>query len=309
MDDIRGSEAAAIIEAVKGLSQVEAVPGLDGLGIIIPGDKELRSLKPLLDEFRDRPERRSGTVGITDLRSFSAFMNRFKGGPSVVFSDDAVPRLVGIVDYHAETFTGDPAFCRHRVLYDFPISDEWKAWEKKDAEGMTQADFAEFVEDRVGDLVVATDPTDPLVVRVSSMGGTLATPAKVLEVSRGFSVHANEAVKSAINLQSGETQVQYESAHSDAGGGSVKVPGWFLIAIPVFRNGASYLLAVRLRYRLQGGRIIWFYQLHQPRKVFDHAIAEAEASVAEQTGLPVYRGRPEAGSTTQGVIVDPRRSA
>jgi hypothetical protein len=100
-------------------------------------------------------------------------------------------------------------------------------------------------------------------------------------------------VKQAQNLSSGEAQISYVTQHTDDDGKPLKVPSLFLIHIPVFRAGAPYEIAVRLRYRLKEGRITWFYELYRADKVFDHAFNEACANAAASTGLPVIVGSPE----------------
>ena len=79
----------------------------------------------------------------------------------------------------------------------------------------------------------------------------------------------------------------------DADGKPLKVPGAFLLGIPVFRGGDAYQLPVRLRYRVVQGSVQWSYELHQPQRILDHALAEACAEVTERCSLDVLDGVPE----------------
>ena len=70
--------------------------------------------------------------------------------------------------------------------------------------------------------------------------------------------------------------------------------GAFLLAIPVFRGGDLYQIAVRLRYRVQGGAVSWSFELHGADRSFDHAFREACEDARARTELPLFYGQPEA---------------
>lgn len=269
--------------------------------VAIPRGYELKSVKPFLDEWRGRPEQRAGEAQIQDLESLIAIANRFKDEGSVLFADTTpeTPGLLAVFDYHREGVAGEARFGRHRARYPFPLSDEWKAWAKFDGEKMSQAEFAEFLEDRIGDVLpppTFTDEADDAdrVVRLGRLlGGTFASAQRLLELSRGLKVAENSRVKSAVNLSTGEAQIAYESEHRDEQGAPLKVPNLFLIGIPVFRAGALYRIGVRLRYRVAGGSIVWLYQLYRADVVLADAVTEACSKAAAQTSLPLFKGVPE----------------
>lgn len=51
--------------------------------------------------------------------------------------------------------------------------------------------------------------------------------------------------------------------------------------------------AVRLRYRVSGGRVIWSIVCHRADKAFAETVEEAAERVREGTGLPLFFGHPE----------------
>lgn len=71
------------------------------------------------------------------------------------------------------------------------------------------------------------------------------------------------------------------------------MPSIFLIGIPVFNNGPFYRIAARLRYRKNGGKIVFWYDLWRTDRTFDHAFSEAVERVKVETDLPVFIGKPE----------------
>jgi uncharacterized protein YfdQ (DUF2303 family) len=266
----------------------------------VPVGWSLQSVKKLLDEYLPAPERRKGVATAHDLDSLIAHVNRFKDDNSALFADgtDGSPALIGVINYHrAGAETGDEArFGDHRVVYRFPLSDEWAAWTANNGQRMSQADFAEFLENRILD--VAPPPSekkadDPLAEIAKTLGGTFASASRLLELSRGLAISAKINAKGAINLSTGEAQITFDETHADGRGAPLKVPNLFAIAIPVFRQGAVYRIPVRLRYRLLAGAVSWSYELYRADKAFDHAFREAASKAQKDTGLPLFYGTPE----------------
>src|SRR5690606_10642449 len=102
-----------------------------------------------------------------------------------------------------------------------------------------------------------------------------------------------QTVTNQVNLDSGETRLVYDEKHSDESGQELLVPTGFVIAIPVFRHGAHYQIAVRLRYRLKGA-VKWTFALCRTEESFRDALGEACAVATKETELPLFYGAPEA---------------
>lgn len=270
----------------------------------VPEGFKLESIKKYLDEYRDRPERREGVARLQDLDSFIAHAVRFKDDHSALFAfrSEEKPSLTAVLDYHEKDHTGKPRFGKHRSFYEFPLSKEWRAWKVKDGaeNAMTQGEFAAFLEDRIVDVIGPPDWQSQLSEAdkrlrelVDQFGTAFAGPAKLLELARGLQVNANSVVKNAQSLTSGEAQIAYSEEHTDGSGKPLKVPGAFLISIPVFEAGAPYRIPVRLRYRIAGPKIVWFYQIYRPDLSLEHAFREAIDKAKDETGLPLFLGTPE----------------
>lgn len=269
--------------------------GMSATILFVPKGYEAKSIKPFVDEYRKAPERRRGTATLEDLESFIAHVNRFKDEGSVVFAKKDPPSLLAVLDYHPAGASSEPRFGRHRSAYAFPLSDEWKTWNDRNgsAKLMDQANFAEFIETRIIDVRAPDGVGDATKARLESIGARAAAPFELLNLSRGLAIRAELKVQNAVNLSTGETQLEFVTTHQDAGGKTLDVPGAFVITIPVFRFGQPYELVVRLRYRLRGGEIGWFYELLGQDAVFDDAFVGACQQTKEQTGLPLYGGTPE----------------
>lgn len=254
----------------------------------------------VFDQYRTNPLRRAGTATMLSLDSLIDHVNRFKDADTVVFADDnrSAPSMTAVLDYHRAGASGDPRFGKHRSLYAFPLSDEWKAWSKANAEVMSMADFAAFLEERIID-VLFVEPGEDLPEDVQRMldalgSGAVASPNKLMELARGLQINESAVVQEAVNLQSGEATIRFQAEHTDQNGAPLKVPSIFLIGIPVFNNGPLYRLAARLRYRKNAGKIVFWYDLWRTDRTFDHAFTEAVQRVKIETELPVLIGKPEA---------------
>jgi len=356
-------DAQAIITAMKDLPGVEietlsdpARLAPDVPVLVTPRGREVMGLKPFIDPFRTRPERREGMATLLDLTSLIDHVNRFKDDDSVVFANNRwrqptpqeaaraeerndpnggwhTPSLTAVLDYHEAltlidlqgeivrevgAATALPRFGRHRAHYAFPLAPEFMAWMSQNGQAMTQADFAVFLEERAldidpppindgwftGQAPAPGDDASPeerkrfefmdlLRTMTARLKGEWAGPEKMMDLSRGLKVNEANKVEGKTNVSSGTGALVFVNEHTDEVGEPLKVPNLFLISIPVFKNGPRYLIPVRLRYRLQSGRVIWFYDTYRHDRVFDHAFDEAISRVQGETGLRVLVGQPE----------------
>lgn len=261
------------------------------------------------DGARDNPRFRRGTATLTSLDSFIAHVNRFGDADSVVFAcdDRDAPKLTAVLDYHRadtlgdgdEAVRGEYRHGKHRSVFAFPLSDEWKAWNKANAKVMKMAEFALFLEDRIGDIALAGDDLPEELGKFINVNGgpdAIADYAALIELSRGLKVHENSQVEEATNLASGEGHIRFSVEHETRTrtGGTLKVPTMFFIAIPIFHKGAFYRIAARLRYRKTVEGVVFWFDLYRADKSFNHAFAEAVERVENETAATVLFGSPEA---------------
>jgi uncharacterized protein YfdQ (DUF2303 family) len=287
-------DVASIFEEVQKLND-EAVHELgDGVSVmVLPSGRTIKSLKPFMDEYADAPDRKRGTARLTTLQSLVDHANRHKDQDSVLFAtpDPSSPKLLAVYDYNCRGEAGEPRFGQHRALYECPLSDEWKAWTSTAM--MNQEQFAEFIEDRILDVLLPEKAGDSMKEFAVNLGITLATPSQLMTLSRGLKVTVNQQVANAVNLGTGEGQITFIEEHKGEGGAALRVPGGFVIGIPVFQDGDRYQIGVRLRYRAGGGKIHWILQPYRLDIVFKDAFEGSAEKAAEDTSLPLFYGAPE----------------
>lgn len=290
--------AALAKSADTTLLSVTPPTGYTGVPVSVPvlldrTEGRAASLKSLVDEWREKPARKTGTARTTTLESFIDLSKRHRTEASVLFADTdwKNPSLTTVVDYHPAEGEADNG--KHRVHYQFPLSEEWQAWVGLNGKAMDQATFAEFIEDRIGE--IAAPHEDEETYWPQKLGGKVAYPNEMITLSRGLKVFAETRVVNAVTIQSGEGQVSFEEEHRDEKGNKLIVPSIFIIQLPPFFRGEPIRVPVRLRYRVKPGegKVIWLYQLYRPDTFITEEVMRAMEKASDDINVPAYQGTPE----------------
>ncbi len=253
------------------LAAIETHTDVDGVPfVVVPSGYQLQRVEDTLL----LPTRARGTVAVRDVASFIAVVNDYKRDECTrLYRTVQPPRFLAVFDDHANT---QPRWGEHRAEYACPLSPEWATWIKANKVAMSQADFAQFIEDNLPD--IAEPPA-----------------ADMLEISRSLQAKKKVAFASGIRLDNGQQQLTYaEQIEGSAGAkGQLRVPEVFTIGVPVFEGGPRYGVKCRLRYRIsdQGALALW-YDLERPHKVLEHAVEELRQAIEAGTGLASINGSP-----------------
>ena len=272
----------------------------DGLGEGLPEavpllvdrrQSKISTLREEIERYRINPERRSGTARVTTLRAFVDLVNRHKDEGSVIFARTEWPEpgLMAVIDYH--TKNNAPRHGGHRIEYKFPVTKEFKAWVDRNGKALQQEDFALFLEERAPDLV---EPNDDEVKLLEALLKTrIAMPNEVFDLARGLEVRVGQTVANHTRIQSGEGQLVFTETHTNSKGEPLIVPGLFIVQVAAFVDGGPVRIPARLRYRVKGGDIVWFYQLYQWEENLRRRIKVDLESAEFDTALPTFEGSPE----------------
>lgn len=261
-------------------------------------------IQEALDKFADIPRSRAGKVEALDLESFAALILRDYDAGSHVFADVSGPgvRFEAVLDYHRPTLRTEKQdatgardgqrFGRETIVYAPALSDEWKAWTGQAGKGMTQGEFAAWIDEHLPDLadprhLLEKDQADSTAAKFgAAYGGSkenlfgFADPERMIKLSTGLSIRESATVKNVVNLASGEVSINYETTHTDGEGQPLSVPRRFLLSIPVFKREDAYLVPVKLAYRKKGGNLEWSFDLFRPDRFRDDAIEGMRAALA-----------------------------
>ncbi|BCJ90023.1 hypothetical protein IZ6_07580 [Terrihabitans soli] len=285
----RAQRAEIVLIPTEGLG-----PGLPS-GIPALYDRKehkLISVKDLIESQRQKPAEIKGKAQTGTLASFIELINRHKSADSVVFAKTAWPQpgFLAVIDYHKVDH--NPDWQRHKIAYDFPVTEEFKVWMEFDGKKMEQAEFAAFLEEHAAELASPTDAEINLYGPLFK--SAFATPNQLIDLSRELEVFVGAKVKRGARIQTGETQLEFTTEHHNAAGQKIDIPGIFILNVRPFVDGDEVRIPVRLRYRLDGPGIFWFYQMYRWEEDLRQRVLNDLAYVGEQTKLPTFEGSPEA---------------
>ncbi len=232
---------------------------------VIPDDYKVHSLERLqYTDYAEVPHRKKGDVRLQEPKSFIEYWNLFHDEDSRIFGDLDGLWVKAVLDYH-RAGTKPPRWGQHTVTLGVKPSDEWNTWIGHNGKKREQVDFAEFIEDNTPDII---DPS----------------AATMLEVARTLSAKNDVEFASGIRLDNGQVKLTYkEEIKGSYGTGDVEVPERFTIRIPVFNGTAPVEIVARLRYRLNGGRIAFWYDLLRPTAILRAGFQKVIDQIEEAT--------------------------
>lgn len=236
--------------------------------VIIEGNHKVQDLEKLLPT----PTRKRGTTKVRDAASFVVLYLAHRTESSRIYGSVEPPRFEAVLDDHQKEA---PGWREHRLVYDCPLSVEWKTWLGMNKKPMSQEQFAQFIEDNLPDVI------EPAA-------------ADMLEISRTLEAKKKVNFASGIRLSNGQNELTYEEQVSGtAAKGKLQVPETFALAIPVMEGGARYRVTARLRYRIgdQGALAMWF-DLERPHKIVEDAVQQVWTAIKTETGEPIVNGTP-----------------
>ncbi|MDX0506358.1 DUF2303 family protein [Sinorhizobium medicae] len=288
LSDRAGSQIAT-------LSLSTAIPGVPSTIPVFVDRKSgtVSNVADLFERYREHPRRKSGTAKVATLESLISLIDRHKTEHSAIFAETnwEKPSITAVFDYHEGKNGGLADNGKHRAHYEFPLSEEWRAWVKINGKPLEQVEFAEFIEDHIAELS-APDSFEAEDFR-GKFGFKFAYPNELVALSRGLQVHAETRVKNNVVLQSGEGEITWDEEHRDAQGNKLTVPGMFILSIAPFFMGDPTRIPVRLRYRVSGGKVLWICQLYRPDVHITQQVMRDLERVAHETELPHFQGTPE----------------
>ncbi|KQZ46354.1 DUF2303 family protein [Massilia sp. Root1485] len=255
-----------------------AAAGVRSLGdahfLVLPPEYKHVDVTKAIEGALPEPHRKSGIVVMSDLPSFLKYVaDQATPSSCYIYAHPDTRALVAVLNDHGQGFNGMPAWRDFRVSYTAELSREFATWYKNDRKPMEQEEFAVFLEDNVADI---SEPSGETMLQVA-----LTLQAKT-EVA--FSSHRR--------LDNGQVQLTYtENIDARAGAGDIMIPREFALGLRLFKNGDGYKVRARLKYRLGGGKVKFWYELDRVENAIEDAF-NAYVEQARASGYPVLIGRP-----------------
>ena len=266
---------ASTIEKIGALSlAASAFQQIDGTThLVIPEDYKHVDLTAALEKAGGHPKRRAGTVHLGDLSSFNVYVaDHGETHDTYIYADPDLRTLTAVLNEH-DRDDATAGWRDYRAIYKAELSREFTTWLTMNKKPMEQEDFAIFLEDNIADVV---EPSGETLLQVA-----LTLQAKT-EVN--FSSHKR--------LDNGQIQFAYsETVDARAGTGLIEIPREFTIGLRIFKNGDGYKVRARLKYRLGGGKLKFWYELDRAENAIEDAF-QAYVDQARENGFTVLIGRP-----------------
>ncbi|HMM95285.1 DUF2303 family protein [Phycicoccus sp.] len=210
---------------------------------VVPAGCEL-----VIDDFADRkPRPDRGTPGTRVVRDEKDLIKLAEdlGEHPVVYADPVTQSVVCVLNDDVDEAT--PGWRDQRVQLGLVETDEWKAWKSANNNLMTQADFAEFIEDWRRTIVNPDDAT-------------------MLEIAQTLHATSHVRAKSARRLRDGQRKIEWDEDTTTTAGedGKVEIPEVFEIAVVPWkgRDVTPLRMTARLRIRLNGGNVMLGFKLN-----------------------------------------------
>jgi uncharacterized protein YfdQ (DUF2303 family) len=227
------------------------------------------------------PRRKKSTVSLDDDTGYIDYIKRH-GAPDLttIWCDaDYEKGRIGytcVLNDHAGD-EGGQEWRDHIARFTPAQSVEWKRWIDKDGKVMDQLEFATFIENNLADIATTEG---------------LPSGTDMLHMSTNLEITQDSSIKSAIRMQSGGVRISYIEDENAETAKFMEVYSQFAIGIPVFRGSDAYQVNARLKYRLNGGKLKFWYELIRADKVMEASAKSLTVKIQEQTTFPIFHGNP-----------------
>lgn len=246
--------------------------GTDGAPfVLVPEGFSVESLERLLRA----PERPRGIVTVRDAESFLAYYGTHEAGKTLLLADVDQATATAIFDYHRK---GSPGFAQHAVVFRAQATPSWLAWSGMDGKQCEQERFARFLEENLVDVTGDDKAKGP-------SGATLYAVATELQAKTSSNFLSSKRLSDGSFELLSEEKIEASTKR-----GQTKIPESFTLALAPFRGSEAVEVTARLRFRIQGGKLVLWFDLHRAQEVLERAFDSILAKIEQGIGSRMLRG-------------------
>ena len=194
---------------------------------------------------------------------------------SELFFDRSRNDATFIADYHHRTEQSVPqahALKRHRIHLALVESIEWQAWRTHNGKQMPQEAFAEFLENRAGEIVQPS-------------------AAQILEVASSMHATRTATFGRGQRLQNGDVQFTWREETTARAGdaGTVEIPAEFVVELQPWQLDETVRLRALFRYRIspEGKLALYFVFAPDPTEILQQLLDTIVQGAATELATPL----------------------
>jgi len=210
-----------------------------------------------LERLRTNPSKLDRCIELRSAREFCDYVQRFTSGDLGAGFASLRPLTVS---YALDYGTPDaPRWAVHRANYAPCHSPQFLAWQQSHKRQMSHPVFAQFIEERLPDIVSPDAAT-------------------MMEVALNFQASGTTNFSSSQRLQSGDVQFAFSrEVRGSVKQGQIEVPAHIGVRVPLYEFHEPIDLMANLRFRVNDGALsIWyeFVRLDEALGFYDTKLLE-----------------------------------
>jgi len=231
--------------------------------------------RPVIVDTRpeeDRLRRKIGTIDLHQQGDFIAYVTRHREERSLIVAD-LNGAMTCYFDHHDPVGDGDAGWGgrgEHSAEFVPRRTRSWEDWSKSNQRWLSQQEFLEFIDRRMGDIL---EPDG----------------ADLREIVEFFRVHTEIGFESGRNLTNGNVSLRWAEESNATGGQNLEVPTRFKVLIKPYRDlDDSQIFDVELRWRISKPAVTFGFLLPEAVEDFIDTINERRrVEVNGATNVPV----------------------
>ncbi len=289
MEDTQLNNTQAAIEAGIKLGSLNVIVqrGANGVPFAVVHKDAAVQILPGLQQAEDaraeRPRALSGTAQILTEQSIVDHILRFKDADSVLFA--TASGVTAVYDYHQPVNNDGPQrdalarWQRHRAEYTPKLSREWDKWVSGAGRAMSQAEFADFLDENDQDVAGPTDTR------------SVPTQADLMTLGHTLKVTSEDVVEATIDRTTGNYHMVAKQDMRPTG--ECKIWKEFDILIPIFDGGEKVRICCKFRLQKAGGQLKFGWAVPTAARMLREEYYAMAVRVGTKAVIPVIFGTPE----------------
>lgn len=244
--------------------------------IFVPDGFSAKDMEAYLPE----PLRKRANTTLLDTQSFIEYLKKHgQDGYTVIYAntdfEEQTARLSALIDDHGAS-ANDASWRTHKAVFEPTQTVEWKRWKAANRKGFSQLELAVFIEENMPDIA-------------SGIEG-MPSGTDMLAMATQFEAMSEKRFKQKLNVQGGGISLEYVDTADNQTAERMRMFDKFSLGLRVFNGGDPYRLDARLRYRQNGEKLTFHYELIRADRVFESAVKDEIKKIADETKFSILFG-------------------